>query len=204
MQLRCLVSYSSYIPFPFMIRALLLFFITSYCTHSLAQQEAPLFKHGLAIEYSYVPGIFLYGNFLPDNIEYSYALSRKINLQAGLFSQNADEIPGDSYFDGGFAIYSGAAMKFLLFRNNGFLSGSVYFTPSMHLYADYYAENNSLYDWTFTVGPTIAAEYVFSDRISCRLDLVNFNIGMGVPYGDFVGTVHRLLGLGVQYRFAGR
>ena len=187
-----------------MIRSLIILYITSNCANALAQQETPVLKHSLAIEYSYVPGIFLYGNFLPDNIEYSYAAGRKIYLQAGLFSQNADEIPGDSYFDGGFAIYSGAAMKFFLFRNNGFLSGSVYFTPSMHLYADYYAEKNSLYDWTFTIGPTIAAEYVFSGRLSCRLDLLNFNVGIGFPHDDFVGTVHRLLGLGVQYRFACR
>lgn len=187
-----------------MARVLLLVLISSYVTNVRAQEERPAYRHGLAVEYSYVPGIFLYGNFLPDNLEYSYAAGRKLYLQAGLFTQNADEIPGDAYFDGGFAMYGGASRRFFLLRNHGWLSGSLYFSPSMHLYADYYADNNSLYDWTFTIGPTIAFEYTFSDRLSCRLDLLNFNAGIGFPYGDFVGTVHRVLGLGVSYHFACR
>lgn len=178
----------------------LLLFIAS-SVYVSAQRKDPYYHHAVSIEHSYIPGIFLYGYFLPDNIEYSLRISKKVYLQAGLFAQNAEEVPGESFFKTGFAVYSGATMKFFLFRNNGFLAGSFYFTPSLNLYADYYGPEYSLYDWTFTLGPTVAAEYIFSDRVSLRFDAINVNLGIGFPYGDFVGTVHRFLGLGVRYNF---
>lgn len=157
-------------------------------------------RHTISLEYSYVPGIFLYGNLLPDNLEYSFRAGQKLSVQSGLFAQNADVVPGSSYFKDGFAIYGGVALKLHMFERHRFPAGSASFVPSVHTYADYFAEN-SVYDWTLTIGPTAAFEYAFSKRLSCRLDLLNINFGIGLPKGDFVTTVHRLLGLALQYHF---
>lgn len=157
-------------------------------------------RHTISLEYSYVPGIFLYGNLLPDNLEYSFRAGQKLSVQSGLFAQNADVVPGSSYFKDGFAIYGGVALKLHMFERHRFPAGSASFVPSVHTYADYFAEN-SVYDWTLTIGPTPAFEYAFSKRLSCRLDLLNINFGIGLPKGDFVATVHRLLGLALQYHF---
>lgn len=178
---------------------LLLLLCTTY--FQITGQVVPVAsRHAISLEYSYVPGIFLYGYLLPDNLEYSFRAGKKFSVQSGLFAQNADAIPGSSYFKDGFAMYGGVALKLHLFERHRFPAGSASFVPSVHAYADYFAEN-SLYDWTLTIGPTASFEYTFSKRLALRLDLLNINFGIGLPKGDFVATVHRLLGLGLQYHF---
>lgn len=184
-----------------MKRIVLLFLFIAFSVSAFGQSNDPKYYQAISVEYSYVPGIFIYGNFYPDNLEYSLRVGKKVYVQAGLFCNNADEVPGESFFKNGFAVYGGSAMKFFLFRHHGFLHGSAYFTPSVNLYVDFYGKNSIEYDASITAGPTLAVEYYFSDRISLRIDVLNVNIGVGVPYNDFVGTVHRVLGIGLRYNF---
>ena len=170
---------------------MILFIITGVFVR--AQSPQPLYHHAVSIEHSYIPGIFIDGAFIPDNIEYTGRITQKLYLQGGVFAQNADEIPGATFFTTGFAFYAGATVKFYLFRHT-------YFTPALNLYYDHYREN-VLYQATITIGPTVAFEYFISDRLSLRLDAVNINIGIGLPNADFVGTVHRFIGIGCKYNF---
>jgi hypothetical protein len=72
-----------------------------------SQDKEPVYSHAVSIEHSYIPAIFLYGAFIPDNIEYSGRISNRIYLQGGIFAQNADEIPGETFCYRGFAAYAG-------------------------------------------------------------------------------------------------
>ena len=159
-----------------------------------AQRRDTLHTSAISIEHSYIPGIFIYGAFIPDNFEYAHRITRKLYLQGGVFAQSADEIPGETFFTTGFGLYAGATMKFHLFKE-------AYFTPALNIYFDYDAEN-IFYRETFTIGPTVAFEYFLSNRFSLRLDLLNVNFGIGLPEGDVVGTVHRLIGIGGRYNFS--
>jgi len=172
---------------------ILMLLLTAATLYSRSQEKYPRYNLAVSIEYSYVPGIFLYGAFYPDNLEFTGRISQKVCLQGGIFAQSGDQVPGESFFEDGFAIYIGGTMKFFLFKN-------CYFTPAANVYVDVY-KNTVLDDWSITIGPTLAFEYFFSDRFSLRLDVINVNIGIGFPNTDLIGTLHRLAGVGVKYNF---
>jgi hypothetical protein len=177
-----------------MKKSLLLLSLLCISLSAPAQGRSPFYYNAISIEHSYLPAVVIYEYLLPDNIEYSQRISKRIYLQAGFFTENADEVPGKDFFENGFAVYAGGSMKFYLFRH-------AYFTPALNIYYDVYGQKNVIYDGSFTIGPTIAFEYFISNRFSLRLDVVNLNVGAGIPNGDFLGTVHRYFGVAGRYNF---
>ena len=157
----------------------------------------PKYDWSFGIEHSYIPGIFTQNAFLPDNIEVSWWLNQRFYLQAGIFAESADTVPGTTFFSHGFSIYAGTTLKLFLFSN-------AYFTPSFNLYFDKYPANTVLETWSIALGPTASFEYFLSNRVSLRADLFNVNIGIASPFffSDFpIITLHRFLGLGIRYSF---
>lgn len=195
----------------FLKKVIVLSFFVIFCKTSSAQvidsttaedssfyiAYIPKYDWSFGIEHSYVPGIFTQNAFFPDNLEVSWWLNQRFYLQAGIFAESADTVPGTTFFTHGWAIYGGTSLKLFLFRNG-------YFTPSMNIYFDKYPVNSVLQEWSVSIGPTAAFEYFISNRISLRADLFNVNIGIASPFffKDFpVITLHRFLGLGVRYSF---
>lgn len=164
---------------------------------SISIAYIPKYDWSIGLEHSYIPGIFTQNAYFPDNLEVAWWLKQRFYMQAGLFFQSADTVPGTTFFTHGFAIYGGATLKLFLFPN-------AYFTPSLNLTFDKYPDNTVLEQWSISIGPTASFEYFLSNRVSLRADLFNVNIGIASPYffSDFpVITLHRILGLGVRYSF---
>ncbi|HYV93436.1 MAG TPA: hypothetical protein VE978_16810 [Chitinophagales bacterium] len=167
----------------------------------------PKYKWSIGIEHSNTPVIFTQHDYLPDNIEISQWIAKHRYWQVGvIYVPLTDEttqtdtflnIKGDTiskpiYFQSRFAIYGGYSLKL-------YMGKRMYFTPSLNLYIeDFYYDTDN---WALAVGPTTAFEYFFTNHFSLRLDLFNFNFALSSS-GNFLVTLHRVIGMGVRYNFS--
>ena len=170
-------------------------------------QFNPKYKWSIGIEHSSIPIMFTQHTYFPDNIEISQWIRKHKYWQVGIiFVPLADEytqtdsllnIKGDTitkpiYFQSRIAFYGGFAYKL-------YLAKKFYLTPSLNFYLeDFYYDTDN---WALAVGPTAAFEYFITNHFSIRADVFNFNFAISST-GNFLVTLHRIMGLGVRYNFS--
>jgi hypothetical protein len=169
----------------------------------------PKYHWSIGIEHSNTPAMWTEHIFLPDNIEISQLIRKHKYRQVGviyvpltdeitqtdsLLNIKGDTISKPIYFQTHIAFYGGWAYKLYLAKN-------FYLTPSLNFFIEdiYYDTNN----WALAVGPSAAFEYFFTNHISARVDLFNFNFAISTS-GNFLVTLHRVMGLGLRYNFSRR
>ncbi|MFI5135136.1 MAG: hypothetical protein ACHQD9_04740 [Chitinophagales bacterium] len=178
--------------------------------NSLANEEdttvyvtyIPRFSWSAGIAYSSLLAPFNSGSAFPDKLEIQAWIRNRLYLQCNAYSFSDGELDNSDYFNRGFALSAGAALKLFLFRNT-------YFVPSLNLYFDDYPPGSDA-RWSLTIGPTIAFEYFFlRNRFSAEVTIVDLTWGISAKNDSTANqnslstrlTAHQYLGLGVRYNF---
>jgi len=162
----------------------------------------PRFSWAIGIAYSSLLAPFNSGSGYPDKIEVQAWIKNRLYLQCIAYTFADGNLDNNDYFNRGFALSVGVALKLFLFRN-------AYFIPSANLYFDDYPPDNDS-RWSLTLGPTIAFEYLFfQNRFSAEATIVDLAWGISATR-DSTGnqnslgtrlTAHQYLGMGIKYNF---